>query len=588
MTHRKQKPEFYLHPVVKIFIFLLFLSIIHFSCNQKQRNVQKNTVTIWEIDDPKGMNPLTAYDATSTYAKNHIFQRLLNYDYNTFGFLPVISKSRPEIKIEADSTMQLAFDIRDEATWPNGTSITPDDVIFSIKAIMAPGVNTAHLKPYLDFITGFEKDGNHLIIKTNKVHVRAEANIGYEVPIIPEYFYDPHQALRKYTIEQLIHDTTITSDEQLNIFVNRMNSTVLNHEPDSIIGSGAYALVEWKTGNRLVLKRKSNWWGDKLNNENMYFEAYPDEITYQIINDQTAAITAMKAGQLDVMRSIKTKDFKNDLQQNKKFLKSFNLHTPPTFGYSFIAINERKPMLEDKKTRQALAYLVDYERLVNDVLYGFGQRTVGPVPPFIKKFYNKDIIPYSFNTAKAKQLLTEAGWEDSDGDGILDKTINGKLQDFEISFLINKGHSEKEKIALIIQQALQQAGIKMNIQSIDWSVFNEKLFAYDFDLVHLALIGDPAPEDFSQLWHTSAANGGFNFFNFGDAESDALIEKINITIDENERADLIRALQQKIADEVPCIFLWNTKNRIAINKRFSNTRPSAFKPGYWTAGFKVE
>jgi peptide/nickel transport system substrate-binding protein len=588
MLQHKKKPGFNHNYFLKSSIFFIFLSIVLFSCNQKQRTVEKNTVTIWEIDDPKGMNPLIAYDATSTYAKNHIFQRLLNYDYNTFELLPVLCKSRPEITIGNDSTMQLAFDIREEAAWPNGTPVTPDDVIFSIKAIMTPGVNTAHLKPYLDFVTGFETKGNYLIINTNKIHVRAEANVGYEVPIIPEYFYDPHKTLRNYTIEQLIHDTSITANEALNVFVNRMNSTTLNHEPDSIIGSGPYSLSVWETGNRLVLKRKANWWGDKLKGENMYFEANSDEIIYQIINDQTAAITAMKAGQLDVMRSIKSKDFKNDLQKNKQFLKSFNLYTPPTFGYSFVAINSRNPMLKDKKTRQALAYLVDYDRLVSDVLYGFGQRTVGPVPPFMDKFYNKDIVPYTFNMEKAKQLLAEAGWEDANGDGMLDKEINSKRQDFEISFLINKGHSEKEKIALIIQQALQQAGIEMNIKSIDWSIFNEKLFAYDFDLVHLALIGDPAPEDFSQLWHTSAANGGFNFFNFGDAASDELIEKINITIDENERANLIRALQAEIADEVPCIFLWNTKNRIAISSRFSNTRTSAFKPGYWTEGFKVE
>ena len=456
---------------------------------------------------------------------------------------------------------------------------------------MIPQLQTDHLKPYLSFINSFKKYGDEpqkLTLLTDRVHIRAEVNTGYEVPIIPEYFYDPDQVLRNYEINQLIGDTSLIGDSLLAALSERLGSVSMNREPDSLIGSGAYKLVEWSTDERLVLERKQEWWGDKMDKGNLYFEAFPKRISYEIINDQTAAITAMKAGKLDVLRSIKAKDFKNDLSENSNVLEQYNLFTPPTFGYSIIGINSRNPILRDKLTRQALAHLVNYNRLVKDILHGYGQRTVGPVPPFMKDFYNNELSLYQFEPETAAQLLKKAGWTDSEGNGVLDREIDGKEYSFKISFLINKGQAEKEKIGLIYQNDLKKAGIELEIISVDWGLFNEKLFSYDFDLTHLALLGDPAPEDFSQLWHTSSSNGGFNFANFGNATSDLMIGENNRTVDDRERAELIRELQSVIHDESPYIFLWNSQNRIAVHNRFSNPRASAFKPGYWTSGFFKE
>jgi len=339
---------------------------------------------------------------------------------------------------------------------------------------MIPRLQTDHLKPYLSFISGFKIYGDEprkLTLSTDRLHVRAETNTGYEVPIIPEYFYDPGQVLRSYNIKALTNDSSAINDTILMHLTDRLESVPLNRDPDSLIGSGAYKLIEWITDERLVLERKTDWWGDEMNGSNLYFEAYPNRISYEIINDQTAAITAMKAGKLDVLRSIKAKDFKNDLTENENVLSQYNLFTPPTFGYSLIGMNSRNPILRDKKTRQAMAYLVNYDRLVKDILHGYGQRTIGPVPPFLEGFYNDQLTLYQFNPGIANRLLKEANWQDSNGDGVLDKEIDGIRFDFKIDFLTNKGQAEKEKVVLIYQNDLKKSGIELNIVSVDWGGF---------------------------------------------------------------------------------------------------------------------
>lgn len=574
------------------FFYLIVLStLLSLAACNTPADHSSNEVKIWTLDGPKGLNPYNTNDATATLIEGKIYQKLLNIDHESYELIPVLARKRPDIEVLGDSGMRMTFELRPEAKWDNGKAITAKDVVFSFKALICPHINDQALKPYLDFVEGFQlydDDPLKFTILCNQVNMRAEYSAGHEVWIIPDYVFDPEGLLNAYSYTELKNNKKLENNPDILQFADRFNSPLHNHDSTGISGSGPYALQSWQSGQRLRLIRKKIWWGDQIQEDgNEYFEAYPEIITYEIINDQTAAITALKGEQIDVMRSIKANAYKNDLMKNKKLKKHFNLFEAPFFAFSYLGLNLHNPKLSNQKTREALACLVDYDRLMKDVLSGFGERVVGPVHPLMEKFYNDTIKLYQYNLEKAKTLLAEAGWVDSDGDNVLDREIDGETIPFKLSYMYNTGNSEREKIGLILQESFKQAGIELELNNIDWSIYLDKLADHDFEMYYGVWGGEPAPEDYKQIYYTSSSNGGSNYTYFGNAESDALIDKINRTIDDDTRADLVRQFQVVLHHTISYIFLWAPMNRIAVHKRFENTHISGYMPGYWIPGFKL-
>lgn len=575
--------------VLKVLVIIACIVLLTQSCTQN-KTTSENTVRIWEIDDPDGLNPYTSKFASATNIKGIMYQRLLRFDLKTLELIPELAIARPEIETLGDTMMRMTFEIRPEATWDNGEPITAKDVEFSFKALMCPHVDDLHLKPYIDFVSSFEffeDNPKKVTIVCDRVYMRAEASAGYEVWIIPEYNFDPDGLLSEFSYAQIRDDAALADHPTIQQFADQFNSEKYSREKGFVVGSGPYAFERWETGARITLLRKENWWGHALaESGNPYFEAYPDKIIHEIINDQTAAVTALKAGSIDVLRAIKPKDFE-DLMANEKAVAKLNLSEVSQFAYSFIGVNTRNPVLSDPKTRQALASIIDYDRLMSDMLYGHAKRITGAISPLKSKSYNDTLPLYNFDLERAGQLLAEAGWADSDNDGYLDRLIDGEPTDFEVTFIYNTGNKARETVILVIKESADKVGIKINLQNFDANVYYDKLVKHDFDLFYGVWQTDPAPDDNGQLFMTSSANDGDNYTYFGNAESDALIREINQSIDEKRRTHLEKKLQAIMHGDCHYIFLWAPANLLGINKRFDNTNVSSLRPGYWVPGFRL-
>jgi peptide/nickel transport system substrate-binding protein len=552
-----------------------------------QESHRGGQVKVWEINDFDGLNPHTSVSASAHALFPMIFQKLLAQSFSGPELLPVLAKSRPGMTAQEDS-MIISWELRPEARWDNGEPITVEDVEFSFKAMMCPGVNSQSYHPYIDFIREFRKhedDPLRFDMLCNRVYVRAEYSAGGEVYILPRYVYDPDGLLSEFSYAQLVSDPSLRDHDRVRRFAERFNSERTARDTGKVIGSGAYKFSSWETGQRLSLSRKEDWWGDRIDEPgNMYFEANPDRITHEVITDFAAAVTALKARKIDVMRGIPSTDF-DELKQNQDVLDHFELSTAPFLAFAVIAINMRNPKLADVRTRQALCHLMDYDRVIKDIQLGYAERVVGPVHPSAGAAYNGDLALYQYDVARAGDLLRQAGWADSDGDGVLDQRIAGKKRDLSIALLINQGNTLKEQIALVYQQGCEKAGVRIEIVSVEGGTFNQRLKAHDFELAYTAWVFEQAPTDFTQLFGTTGWSGGDNYSYFGDARSDALIARINTTLDEAERAPMIRELQALIHEQVPYVVLWAPLNKIAINSRFSNTYVSITNPGYWVPGF---
>jgi peptide/nickel transport system substrate-binding protein len=256
-------------------------------------------------------------------------------------------------------------------------------------------------------------------------------------------------------------------------------------------------------------------------------------------------------------------------------------------AYTYFGINMRNPKFEDVRVRTALAHLTDVEKIIHVIGYDLGQRINGPINPYKKGAYNDTITPYTFNIDKAKSLLAEAGWKDNNGNGTIDKMINGKQTEFNITFTYNAGNDTRRDAALIFKEACRQVGINVDVVPQEWSIYIENQKKHDFEMFYGAWIGSPNPEDPKQIWSTESINGGSNYVYFGNASTDKLIEDIRSELDEEKRNDLYRKFQVIVHNEVPYIFIWSPEEKIAISKRFSNIETYIVRPGFNEAGFKL-
>src|SRR6185312_1546246 len=550
-------------------------------------------VVIWDLSDPQMLNPINQTDAEAQDIDNNIFQPLLNFDFHTLKLVPVLADSLPKVEIDSAGHMLITYEIRKEAKWDNGTPITSKDVDFTLKVIKNPAVNDEPLRSYYDIVNNikylklYPENPRKFTIECDNKYVLGVIATGTNTFILPEYAYDPNKYMEGFTLQQMHENKNLAQDPKIIAFAKEFNSEKFQRDSHSISGSGAYKFVSWATGQRVVLEKKKEWWGNSLTGANCFFDANASKLIYQTVNDMTSALVSLKAGNLDIMNSIKPQDFV-DLSKSEKFTTNFNSYKPLMLAYAYMGINMGNPKFADVKTRQALAHLVDVQRLIKDVYYGNAQPVIGPISPIDSTAYNHDIKPYEYDVDIAKGLLADAGWKDSDGDGILDKMIDGKKTDFTIDFLINSGNDMRKKVALIFQEAARKVGITVNVVQQDWNVYLSNVAKHAFEMYYGSWIIQPGPQDFKQIFYTtSALNGGSNWVNFGNAASDALIDSIRSELDEVKRTGMEKRFQQITHDQCAYIFLYAPEALIAINKRFSDANPSSIYPFYWEAGFKA-
>lgn len=558
----------------------------------KSKKMGNNTIVLHDLADADGLNPLTSSSANGFYIQSNIFQNLIGIDFETLQPYGQLAKDRPTIEevTEGEYTggMKLTYEIHPDATWDNGAPITAADYVFTIKAVKNPKTSCGSLRPYIEFIDDIQIDPANpkkFVIFSKEKYILAEEFSG--TTVLPEYVYDPNGIMRKFTIKELNdkkNAAQLMKDPDIDKFATQFNSPKYAREKGSVVGSGPYELQEWATGQYVILNRKKTWWGDKVGGK---LVANPEKITYKIVNDWTTAVTALKGEDLDVAHGIRPNDFL-DLKKNTQFTQLFNIHTPDELSYVYLGLNRKNPRLADAKVRKALAHLIDKTEIIENLLYGMGKPVTGPISPF-KPYYNNSITPVEYNVDKAKQLLAEAGWTDTDGNGIVDKVVNGEKLEMKLEFKYNSGNDTRKNIGILLKENAKRAGVEVNVIAREWTVFLEDTKKRDYDIFCGGWIQSPILDDPKQIWHTGSDHpDGDNRVGFGNAESDKIIDEIRITLDETKRNQLYLRFQELVAADQPYIFLYSPQNRLAIHARFDNANPSLNRPGFNEKAFTIK
>jgi peptide/nickel transport system substrate-binding protein len=274
-----------------------------------------------------------------------------------------------------------------------------------------------------------------------------------------------------------------------------------------------------------------------------------------------------------------------ELEKNEEFTKNFNYAFLPTYNYSYAAFNlkpdgiKHKKFFNDTKVRRALAMLTPINDM-NKVAYANkAERAVGPVP-LLKKEYNKDLKPIEFDLEGAKKLLAEAGWKDGDGDGILEKMVDGEKLKFEFNYTYMNTAPSWKDMAQLMSESFAKAGVKANLEPVDFNVMQDKVRNHDFDMFILAWQSSTAPDDHEQIWATNSwATKGSNFTGWGSAASDALIDSMKYELDDAKRTAMSHRFQKMVYDDQPYVFIFTSTRRVCYNKKYGQQETYYDKPG---------
>lgn len=488
--------------------------------------------------EPRTLNPVTSKDAYASRIQSYLFDTLIDIDPDTLEYYGKMAESWTISK----DKLSITYTLRDGMTWSDGVPVTADDVVFSYEVVKDPTVDAARIASYfkdVDRVEALDRRRVRFTFKKPYFKSLEVSGAGY-LTYIPRHVY-------AYGEGKPYADGKAFSD-------------IRKH----LVGCGPYVFESWKSGQEVVIRRNDRYYGKP---------ATFDRIVFRIVPDDTVALQMLKAQELDFMGL--SSDQYIRVARDRKFNLNYRrmLYDAPT-GYSYIAWNNRSRFFSDRRVRVAMTHLVPRRRINKRLFNSLLRVTTGPFWPGpegetkVPLQFDRSIKPYPFDSAKAVVLLAEAGWRDTDGDGLLDK--DG--EPFAFSLLLPSASEVGLDIASVVKEEMAKVGIRMDIQQLEWTVFVTRLDDRRYHAISLSWTGSLEGDPY-QIWHSSSIeNKGSNHVSFDNRESDALIEAARVEFDRDKRNELYHKFHRLLHDEQPYTFLFSSRSRAAVHKRFRDVK----------------
>jgi peptide/nickel transport system substrate-binding protein len=502
-------------------VFFLLSLLLLSACKKAIEPKNPYFLTEGSIGDAKRLNPLLATDGASANIASLVFNGLVKYDKN----IQLVGDLAESFEVTPDC-LSVGFTLRKGVKWHDGAEFTGEDVLFTYKAITDPDVVT----PYK---TDFEP------VKRVELVDPYTVRVSYERPFSPGLASWGMGMLPKHLLQG-----------------KDFNTDPFNRAP---VGTGPFRFREWVTGQKIVLDANAE-----------YFEGKPDMqgYIYRIIPDGATMFLELQALNLDMMGLNPTRYVRQT--DTPFFKKEFNRFKYPALSYTYMGYNLNDSRFSDRRVRQAIAHAIDKQAILTGVLLGLGKPATGPYIPE-SWAYDPSVQDIPFDPERAKVLLAEAGWKDTDGDGILDK--DGRA--FSFTILTNQGNEERQKTAEIIQQYLSKVGIKTEVRVLEWqSLLHNFIDKKQFEAIILGW-GVGLDPDLYPIWHSSQTKEGeFNFVSYKNATVDRLLIRGRESCSFEERKKIYHEIHRLIAEDQPYLFLYYPMALPVIHKRFKGVEPS--------------
>ncbi|HET6460088.1 MAG TPA: peptide-binding protein [Syntrophales bacterium] len=528
-------------PGMKISKLVAIVIVIHIAlwgCSRKEQDSAARSladsgpaygdiIVEGSIGDASNLIPIISSDSTSHGIASMVYNGLVKYDKD----INIVGDLAESWEVSRDGLV-ITFHLRRGVKWHDGYPFTAEDVLFTYKITIDPKTPTAY-------------SGDFLKVKKAEVLDDYTFRVTYDRPFAPALMSWGSPVLPAH----LLAGKDITT------------SPLARHP----VGTGPYIFKDWAPGQKIVLVSNPD-----------YFEGRPyiDGYIMRIIPDTATMFLELRADGIDRMNLTPLQYTRQT--ENNLFRKNFNKYRYLSFSYTYLGYNLKNPLFTDKRVRQAIAYGINKEEIIQGILLGLGKEATGPYKPGTW-VYNPNVKRYPYNPGKARELLAAAGWRDTDGDGILDK--DGQPFVFEI--MTNQGNEIRAKTAEIIQRRLSEIGIKVKIRVLEWAAFvNDFINKRRFDVTILGWT-IPLDPDLYDVWHSSKTGPQeLNFISYKNDEVDKLIEKGRGTFDQKERKKYYDRIQEILAEEQPYLFLYVPDALPIIHARFRGIEPAPLGIGY--------
>ncbi len=509
--------------ILKNIIFIvclgIFLSLILTTgCSDGTKSQPDQTVIIGMKGDFDSFNELNASDSDALQVINNmLFMTLTKLDEN-FKIVPYLAASWKF----SEQDKVLTYFLRKDVVWTDGNPTTAEDVLYTYNI----AINSEVAYPAASRFDMTEKveivDPYTIRFYLNKAY--PDALFDTQIPILPKHILAKIQP-------------------------GEIAQSVFNRNP---VGNGPFKLSEWKANQHLIFAHNENF---ALGRPSL------DKVIFSIIPDESVLLTNLKTGTIDVIPSLSSQDFQNI--QSTSTLEGIRYSGK---GYSFLAWNCARPLFT-KNVRRALSHAINKKEIITTLLEGYGKEAKGPLLPFAWAF-DKNLEEVEFNPETAKTMLKNQGWQDTDGDGFLDKDN----QVFRFDIKTNAGNQFRKDVAVMIQAQLKKIGVQTNVDIVEFNLMLDQVFGNkDFDVLLSEWVADFTVNP-TDLFHSKAVTDGYNFVSYKNQRIDYLLEKGRATANQEAAKPYWNEFQKLIIEDSPYTFLFNKDKLAGYNKKISGVK----------------
>ena len=487
--------------------------------------------------EPEMLSEILNSMATNNMVCNLVFSKFVKYD-DKFQLIPDLITEIPSVENGGISPdyRTYTYHLRTDARWHDGAPVTSRDARFTYQIIMDPKVNVESREGW-DVVESVETPDDHTIVfRLKRSYPDFVTETFYDESVLPEH-------LLKNSRGQLFH------------------SAKFHHAP---VGSGPFKFESWTAGSHLTLVANPDYYGDG---------PYLDQIIFKFVPTENALLVQLKTGEIDMFDNANI-NFISQLE----VIQGVRVYRTPMLMYEHLDLNTEHPVLRDRRVRRALSYATNKQEIADRIYNGLVKVTALDEFDATSYYSPEAAARATYEPAKARRLLLEAGWKDTDGDGICDR--NG--QPLKLSITASSGQPNRERTELVLRDQWRQVGIDLELANFSPTVLYGTyedggiLKRGKFDVAMYAWLSSPAPSRREALYaSTSIPPYGQNHPRFVNAELTRLLEQGSTESDAAKREQVYRRVQEILVDEAPVIPLFWYTAIDPVTTRLKNFRPNA-------------
>lgn len=517
---------------------------------------EPKVITITFTQEPDNLNPMYSEMFFSQITTGFWLRGLWTFDDSNQpvpqAALEVPSEANGGI---ADGGRTITVKLREDAVWSDGTPLTAGDFVFTYDMIMNDANTVQTRYPFEQYVASVTAVDDHTL------------EVKFNEPFAPwlttVFAYTPVSVLPRHILEPVFQQE------------GTLDNAAWNRAPT--VGFGPFVFKEWESGSHLIFEKNPNWHGPapKI-----------DQVFIRIVPDDAAQEAAIKAGDTDIGVFL---DYSQVAGINASGMAQV---ITVLSGYDegwFLNVNPETahPAMLEVNVRKALALAVDREKITDDLLLGLTEPPAtfwDGTPPY----GDPGLQPYPYDPEEAQKLLDEAGWVDSDGDGVRDK--DG--QKLELRYITNDRALRKD-VQAVVEQMLNEVGIAVTLENhssdIFWNSYGDDgpQAKGEYDIAQYSSVGSFPDPEASQNWLCSQISSadnpdGANWQGYCSQELDALLDRQATTVDLEARKALYYQIEKIMYDDVVWIGIWKDPDLWSVSNRLKAVRLSGATP-FWNA-----